>query len=204
MSENPLMPLELEQLHLQTPSARGPDGTSRMIVLRTRYYEDVTKASEALRKQFWATVAGNMHMLITIDKLSQELTAIDEQCIVPRPEQILTAAQCDDVLAELNAGLARVGRIWALAYTAQQLCDYEVSLIEKWLREKFRLEDARNMDAMIGVVLQDEKRHIVKLSTLEHQAERTYKRIETQLPSLRDLSERRYTESRYHQAREGE
>lgn len=195
---NPVLTQQLESLALSTSSARGKDGTDLMLSLKNTYYRQVSDAAKQLIVEFWGAVNSNATMSPKIDALRKELTELDEQCIVPRPELITTPKQCDDIIWELSSGLARIGRIWTVAHTARDLCDYELSVIEKWLREKYRLEDTRTMDAMIGVTLQDERRYIVQLGTLEDQAERTYKRIETQLPSLRDLSDRRYQESRYH------
>lgn len=197
MINSPIIPVDLEILHLQTPGSRGADGTSKMLTLRNDYYKRVEETLEDIKRQFWSTVNGNTSMSPAIDKLTADLTSIDEGCVIPRPETISTSRQCDDLIWQLNSGLARTGRIWAVANTASSLCEYELSVIEKWLKEKFRLEDSRNVDAKVGIMLQNEKRHINRIRTLSEHAERVYKRIETQLPSLRDLSERRSQESRY-------
>ena len=197
MTNNPIMPQRLEQLHLQTPGSRGPDGTLELLKRRDEYYISIGTSLVEIQRSFWVVVEADPHMNPAVSTLSSELSSIDESCIIPNPDSITTPRQCDDLIWKLNSGLARVGRTWTVANTALSLCEYELSVIEKWLRTKFRLEDTRAADSRIGVMLQKEKRHINMLVTLAAHAERVYKRIETQLPSLRDLSERRYQESRY-------
>ncbi len=192
-----MLPPELECLHLQTPGSRGPDGTARMIELRDEYYKRVEEALEDMKRQFWALLKSSTPMSPAVDALTADVRSIDESCIIPRAEDISTSRQCDDLIWQLNNGLARLGRIWALAHTAQGLCEYELSIVEKWLREKFRLEETRNVEAKVGILLQAEKRHINRIRILSEHANMAYKRIEYSLPSLRDLSERRSQESRY-------
>lgn len=198
------MPLELEQLHLQTPGSRGPAGTGRMLFLRNKYHSAIAAQLPVITEKFWRSIDENPRCNILVDTLTDNVAKLEESCVIPRPEAITTPKQCDDIIWELNSGLAKVGRIWTVAMTAQSLVEYELSIIEKWLREKFILEDTRSADSKIGVMLANEKRYVNRLKTLASYAERVYKRIETQLPSLRDLSERRYQESHYRQSQSGE
>jgi len=201
-NESTIMEPELEKLYLQTPGSRGPDGTERMLSLRNNYYIRVSNRLQTILEVFWEGVRNDPRQNILVDFLINDLQSLDESCIIPRPEMITSPKQCDDLIWELNNGLARVGRIWTVAITALSLVEYELSVIEKWLKEKFVLDDARRSDSKIGVMLAKEKRYVNKLKVLSTHAERLYKRIETQLPSLRDLSERRYQESRYRQTGE--
>ena len=183
-----------------TPSARGPEGAIEMLKLQSEYERILLKELDGLLLEYYNECVrlnrcdGNM----SIGARNDELREIDEAVIIPRPEQITTPEQVDNIIGQINEALSRIGRMWNVAATRFSKLSYEISLIEAWLQTVLLAETKAEKDAQTVVLLAKDMRWLTELQSHIDACERTHKRLATQLPSLRDMADRRYQDSRYH------
>ena len=192
-----MRPLRLRQLEHLTPSSRGPEGTNEMLLLSDTHNDQVATMLRSMRVQFgeFRRIKDPQQLFLTDasrDEQEARLRELDESINIPRPEALTNPEQCDTLLWTMQYAIAQIGRMWNVAATIHGAFEYEVTLMEKWLRGSLHGEDSRSIDAQAVVMLGEEKRLINALEVHLDNCERVHKRIETQLPSMRDIANRRY------------